>query len=169
MKKNKNKGCMAADMVSRLTAVAEYILTHTYENLVNEVDLLFTALFLDSPAETEAFLARNSDNLNARYTASEVLVYHKDPEVFARGVTNGFFNYEVGRLLKVAKQNRIAGARFIPIFITALLHACELGLSDEVKEALEQHIEYQKKLDGFVILNANDELAILADNELIPM
>ena len=146
---------------TKLTAKAEDIMSYTLEGLIHEVEPLFTAVYLSTPEEALRLrrLYPNSDEI--RYIVSEVCVYHKDMAVLARGVANGFFDYEVGYLLKIAKESHIAAARFIPIFCTALEHAEELGLSTDLQESLKQHIDHQKDLDGFVIVYATKENLVL--------
>ena len=169
MKNKKKGGRMSARIVRKLTAAAENIMAYVLEGFIKEFDLLCVALLLSDPGEVKQFLAR-CDRADARYIAGEVEAFLEDPEVFAKGVADGFFAYEIDRLLEIAKRDRIAGARFIPIFFAALLNARELALSDEVQEGIKQHIEEQKKLDGFIILSATDhKFALSYSNEVIPI
>lgn len=146
---------------SALTPIAENIMTYTLEGLIHEVEPLFTAVYLSSPDEALRLRHMYPDSEEIRYIVSEVFVYHTNMAVLARGVANGFFEYEVDYLLKIAKENRVAAARFIPIFCTALEHAEELGLSNDLQEKLKQHIDHQKDLDGFVIVYATKENLVL--------
>lgn len=169
MKLKRNKTCMSTHDIRRMTAAAEDIMAYAPEGFIKEFDLLCVALLLSDPSEVKQFLAR-CDRSDAHYIAGEVEALLEDPKVFAKSVADGFFAYEIDRLLEIAKRDRIAGARFIPIFFSALLNARELALSDEQLEALKQHIEEQKKLDGFVILSATDQkFALSHSNEVVPI
>lgn len=158
--KNKNHAKVIRAIQKR-SAIAENIMTYTLEGLLREVEPLFTALYLSAPEESVAILERYPNNSEIRYIVNEVTLYHTDLKLLAKAVAAGFFEYEVTYLLKIATENQIAGARFIPIFCTALAHADELGLSDELRGKLYRHIEHRKKVDGFVITSTDNDCLTL--------
>ena len=165
MSKNK-KPRTATNLMSN----AENIMTYTLEGLLpKEIEPLFTALFLSPSEETVNIVNRYPDNSDIRYIASEVILYHKDAALLARGVSNGFFEYEVAYLLKIAKANRIAGARFAQLFCNALSCAVTLGLSNALQDDIAKFLDYQKNLDGFLIIDTSEgKFVIYFAKDVIP-
>lgn len=149
---------------NRRTMAVQEIMSYTLEGLIHEIVPLFTALYLSAAEETVEIRKRYPDNPEIQYIVGEVYLYHTDMKELKRAVKKGFFEYEVRYLLNMTASNHIAGARFVPIFCTALEHSVELGLSAELCNDLTNHIKQQKRKDGFVITSTeNGRLTIHAE------
>lgn len=162
-RKSKQSNRVIREFNRRVNAVEE-IMSYTLEGLIHEIKPLFTALYLSAIEETIEIWKRYPNNSEIKYIVGQVYLYHSDMKELARAVKKGFFEQEVRYLLNVASSNSIAGARFVPIFCTALEHAAELGLSAALCDDLNSHIKQQKRKDGFVITSTeNGRLTIHSD------
>ena len=141
---------------TRRTQAVQEIMSYTLEGLIREVEPLFTALYLSTPEESVGIWKRYPNNPDIKYIIGQVYLYHTDMKEFAKAVKAGFFEHEVRYLLNMTESNPIAGARFVPIFCTALEHSAELGVSVELCDDLTRHIRQQKQKDGFVITSTEN-------------
>ena len=144
-----------------LTAKAKEIMTCPLEDLVFEIQPLFTALYLSCPKEANRLLKMYPNSPAICSVANDTIMYRADMDRLKRIVDKGFFQYELRNLLKFGMDVPIAGTRLVPIFFAALEHAKELGLSEDLQDDIKQYIELCKVRDGFVIVSASNENLVL--------
>mgnify|MGYP003292463619 CR=1 FL=1 len=147
--------------ITALTAVAEDVMSYTLEGFLREVQPLFTAVYLSPPEVAAHIWDFYPDSYELRNIVANAILYHKDMDRLKKIVSMGFFEYEVRYLLKFGMDVPTAGARLVPIFYTALEHAKELNLSDELQEDLVQYIELRRVRNGFTIVSATKENLVL--------
>lgn len=152
-----------------LTAKAEDIMSYSLEGLIHEVQPLFTALYLSHPEEADRLRKAYPNSPEICGIVSDAILYHTDMNRLKRIVDKGFFEYELRYLLKLGMDVPIAGTRLSPIFHTALAHAEELGLSEDLQDDIEQFLEICRLRDGFVIVSADSKnLALYFAKDVIP-
>ena len=144
-----------------LTTKAEEIMTCALEGLICEVQPLFTALYLSSPQEADRLRKTYPNSSEICNLVSDVILYHTDVDHLKKIVAKGFFEYELRCLLQLGMDVPIAGARLSPIFHTALDHAEELGLSEDLQDDVKQYLEICRVRDGFVIVSADSTNLVL--------
>lgn len=147
--------------ITALTAKAMNIMSCGLEDLIYEIQPLFTALYLSHPSEAGRLLKMYPNSSEIRNLVDDALLHHTDMNRLKRIVDKGFFEFELRYLLQFSMDVPIAGTRLAPIFCTALEHAKELKLSDDLREDLKQFLEICKVRDGFVIVSATDEDLVL--------
>lgn len=169
--KNKKNSMVAhtTRSATELTTVAKDIMTYTLEGLILEMSTLFTSLYLSHPSEAKRFLDAHPDEPIVPYIVNLALQYHTDLEELAKVAASGYFDYEVQRLLKIAKQDGVASARLSPVFYTALDHAEELKISAKLQKKIKNHMARQLALDGFLIRHVDEHRLVLCfADDVIP-
>lgn len=153
--------------MTTLTPKIEVVLSVALENIVPDLRPLVAALFLSPdeeirirkcyPAEHTIFYALNG--------ASD---FRKDENLRNAFIEAGFFNEQFEYLLAVAKKNRMAGARLMPVFCAALSEADMLKIPQELQDRIIAHIEWQRQKDGFAIteLSRDETVVVPADDVL---
>lgn len=144
-----------------LTAKAKDIMTCALEDLIFEIQPLFTALYLSCPKEADRLLKMYPNSPAICSIANDAIRCRTDNNRLKRIVDKGFFEHELRSLLKFGMDVPIAGTRPSPIFHTALDHVEELGLSEDLQDDIKQYIELCKVRDGFVIVSASNENLVL--------
>lgn len=150
-----------ARTTTALTTKAKDIMTYALEGLIHEVQPLFTALYLSCPEEADRLRKTYPNSSEICNLVSDVILFHTNIDHLKKIVAKGFFEYELRCLLQLGMDVPIAGTRLAPIFHTALAHAEELGLSEDLQDDIEQFLEICKVRDGFVIVSADSENLVL--------
>lgn len=147
--------------VTALTAKANDIMSCALEELLYEVQPLFTALYLSCPEEADRLLKSYPNSPTICNIVNDAILYHTDMDRLKKIVDKGFFEYELRSLLKFGLDVPMAGTRLAPIFCTGLKHAKELKLSDDLQEDMKQFLELCKLRDGFIIASATGKNLVL--------
>ena len=147
--------------VTALTAKANDIMSCALEELLYEVQPLFTALYLSCPEEADRLLKSYPNSPTICNIVNDAILYHTDMDRLKKIVDKGFFEYELRSLLKFGMDVPIAGTRLAPIFCTALEHSKELKLSDDLQDDVKQFLDICKARDGFVIVSADTQNLVL--------
>lgn len=165
----KNNARKAPRTATALTAKAKDIMTCALEDLVFEVQPLFTALYLSHPEEADRLRKTYPNSPEICGIVSDAILYHTDLNRLKKIVDKGFFEHELRYLLKLGMDVPIAGTRLSPIFYTALEHAEELGLSEDLQDDIKQYLEICRVRDGFVIVCADSKnLTLHFAKDVIP-
>lgn len=144
------------------TTVAEDVMSHTLEGLLREVQPLFTAVYLSPPEVAAHIFESYPDSAELKGIVNDAALYHQDSDRRKRIGSKGFFEFELRYLLQFGLDVPNAGARLVPIFFSALKHAVELGLTEDLQNDLRKFLELRRVRDGFVIIGAtNRSLASL--------
>ena len=121
------------------------------EDIIPELRPLLAALLLSSPVETDRLHTLFKDDPMMQYFLQEVQHFRTDDMLFAMYADDGFFAEQLAHMLSVAKKNRRAASRLMPIFCRALNFLVEYNIPAELQQEIIKHIEEQRNLDGFAI------------------
>ena len=155
--------------IPELTPKVNDVLRVTLESVVPDLRPLSVALFLSTPDEVIR-IRQTYPKGNVIYEAlNAALAFHKDAALLEMYIADGFFNKQLEYILKVAKKNRMAGARLMPVFCTALTYAEELRIPAALQEKIIAHIEWQRRNDGFAIKELSlDKIVVVPADDVIP-
>ena len=133
------------------------IATMTLESFIPDLRPLLAAVFLSTPDEIDRMRLDYPAEPAVQSMLNTVCEFHKDNHLLSMFVDDGFFSEQLEHFLKVAGKNRMAGARFMPVFFKALNMAATLKLSDELQKNILAQIQWQRQKDGFVITELSCE------------
>lgn len=142
--------------IKSLKPMIDVVLSVTVEEVVpDDLRALAVALYLGRAKEVIRIHDTYPEDHIIHDAARVAVALHSDEEVRKTYIADGFFEEQLGLILDEAKKNRVAGARLMPIFCSALELADELMLSDDLQDGIIDHIEWQRNEDGFVIRDIN--------------
>ena len=151
-----------------LTPKIKAVLSIALESIVPDLRPLVAALFLSSPDEETRIRKCYPAEHIIFYALNAACDFRKDENLRNSFIAAGFFNEQLEHLLAVAKMNRMAGARLMPIFCAALTDADMLKIPQELQDRILAHIEWQRQKDGFAIteMSRGNNVVVPADDVL---
>lgn len=121
------------------------------ENIVPDLRPLLAVLLLSPDVECTRLRMCHPDDQLVQILLENVKVFRNDEELFDLYAKDGFFAEQLNYMLSVARKNRKAGSRLMPVFCAALTDADQLNIPNALHQRIIKHIEKQLKLDGFAI------------------
>lgn len=134
-----------------LNPMIHAVLSVTLEEAVPELRPLAVALYLSRGKEAIRIQRTYPKKHIIHEAVKAALAFHTDEALFKTYADDGFFAEQIELLLETAKKNRLAGARLMPVFCSALAQAEDLNLSEDLQMDIIKHIEWQRNEDGFAI------------------
>lgn len=127
------------------------ILAMTLVDVVDECRALLAALVLSDPDECVGIQRQNPDNQLVDVVVSNARLFRQDAALMTAYIKDGFFAEQLEALLRTARGSRVAGARLMPVFCTALNRSEELELPISLERKIMTQIERQRQRDGFAV------------------
>ena len=137
--------------MSSLMDKIDDVLSVTLEGIAPDYRSLAAAFFLSTPDEVTRVHQYYPEGHIVYYAVHFACDIHCDATLRDKLIADGFFNEQLEALLDVAKMDRVAGARLMPVFCTALTNADLLKLPVALQKKIRAHIEWQRNKDGFAI------------------
>ena len=95
--------------------------------------------------------------------------FHRDEPLKNLYAADGFFAEQLEHILRVAKKDRLSGARLVPVLYRAVLEADSLDLPHGLKKKIEAHISWQCNKDGFAIIElSRSKSIVIAAKDVTP-
>ena len=107
--------------VAVLDPKVKKIATVQLESVITDLRPLMAALYLSRPEEFVRIRESYPKESIIRLAAKTALDFHKDEALRTLYIEDGFFAEQLEHILCVAKGNRVAGARLMPIFYHAMI------------------------------------------------
>ncbi len=147
----------------------EEIASITLEEVIPDLRPLVAVLYLSLPDEFIRIRLCYPEDHIIHLATKGALDLHEDEALRKLFVDDGFFAEQLEHILFVAKKDRTAGARLMPVFYNAMLNADELKLPRGLCRRIREHMAWQRKMDGFLIaVLTRDRTEVLAASDVIP-
>lgn len=149
-----------------LTAKIEKARTVPLEDIIPDCRPLLVALILSSPDECLRIRQDHPGDALVDTLINYVHAFRSDNNLWNLYAEDGFFTEQLEYILAVAKKDRTAGARLMPVFCSALTDARHLKIPDALQSKIIDHINWQRRKDGFAIkeLSFSKTLVVPADD-----
>lgn len=158
-----------ARTISSLMDKIDNILSVTIESIVPDLRPLTAAFFLSTSDEVSRVHQHYPQGHMIYYALNAACNFHKDTALRDMYIADGFFNEQLEHFLGVAKKDRVAGARLMPVFCTALTNADMLKIPDALQKKIIAHIEWQRKKDGFAITELSlNNIVVAPASDVVP-
>lgn len=136
---------------TELTAKIAAVIETPIEEIIPELCPLLAALLLSSNVEMARLHTLYKDAPMMQYFLQEVQDFATDEMLFKMYSDDGFFAEQLEYMLSVAKNDRRAASRLMPIFCRALNFVVEYNIPDDLRQKIIDHINDQLDYDGFAI------------------
>ena len=136
---------------NNLTAKVTAVIETPIEEIIPELRPLLVALLLSSNVEMTRLHTLYKDDPLMQYFLQEVQNFATDDMLFKMYADDGFFAEQLEHMLSVAKKDRRAASRLMPIFCKALNFVVEYNIPDDLRQNIIDHINDQLDYDGFAI------------------
>lgn len=137
------------ELMDKIAAVIETPI----EEIIPELRPLLAALLLSSHVEEVRLHSMYKDDPMMGFFLQQIQNFRADEMLFKMYADDGFFAEQLEHMLSVAKNDRRAASRLMPIFCKALNVVVEYNIPDELRQKIIIHINDQLDYDGFAIRN----------------
>ena len=137
--------------IHNLSEKVTAIININLEDIVPHLRPLLAALLLSPDVECARIRMNNPDDKLVAVLLENVTLFRQDDNLFTAYAEDGYFVEQLNYMLSVAKKDRKAGSRLMPIFCTALNNTKRYNIPTALEMQIINHIEGQRKLDHFAI------------------
>ena len=137
--------------IHNLSEKVTAIININLEEIIPELRPLLAAMLMSPDVECQRLRINHPNDKLVEYFLEQVDLFRKDEKTFSLYAQDGYFAEQLQHMLYVARKNRKAAGRLMPIFCTALSDTDRYNIPAALEMQIINHIEGQRKLDHFAI------------------
>lgn len=137
--------------IHNLSEKVTAIININLEDIIPELRPLLAAMLMSPDVECQRLRMNHPDDKMIEYFLEQVALFRKDTKLFDLYAQDGYFVEQLQHMLSVARKNRKAASRLMPIFCTALNDKKRYNIPAALELKIINHIEGQRKRDHFAI------------------
>lgn len=138
--------------IHNLSEKVTAIININLEEIIPDLRPLLAALLMSPDVECQRLRMNRPNDKLVDILLENVEFFRHDENAFSAYAKDGFFVEQLNYMLSVAKKNRKAAGRLMPIFRTALRDTKRFNIPTALELKIINHIESQRKQDRFAII-----------------